>query len=135
MLMVRANELSEAGAEPDEKLINDMAAYHEDLARAGVLLDGTGLHPSVRGKRIRYSDGKRTVIDGPFAETKELIAGYTIIQAKSWDEAMEWARRFPAPFGEGNDGEIEIRQLMEIEDFAPGDAVDRFRKIAPMNDA
>jgi hypothetical protein len=129
MLMVRASELSEAGGEPDEKLINDMAAYHEDLARAGVLLDATGLHPSARGKRIRYTDGKRTVIDGPFAETKELIAGYTIIQAKSWDEAMEWARRFPAPFGEGNDGEIEIRQLMELDDFAPSDAVDRFRNI------
>lgn len=129
MLMVRANEQSEAGVPPDEKLINDMATYHEELARAGVLLDATGLHPSARGRRIRYSKGGRTVIDGPFAETKELIAGYTVIQARSWEEAMEWARRFPAPFGEDNDAEIEIRQLMELDDFVPSEAADRFRTI------
>ena len=112
---------------PEERLMADMAAYHEELAKAGVLLDATGLQPSSKGARIKYSGGKRTVIDGPFAETKELIAGYTLIQVKSREEAMEWARRFPAPFGEGKDGEIEIRQLFELEDFAPGDAVERFR--------
>jgi hypothetical protein len=127
MIIVRANKDTEAGVMPEEKLMADMAAYHEELARAGVLLDANGLQPSSRGARIRYSGGRRTVIDGPFAETKELIAGYTLIQVKSREEAMEWARRFPAPFGEDKDGEIEIRQLFELEDFAPGDAVERFR--------
>lgn len=127
MIIVKANKDTEAGVMPEEKLMADMAAYHEELAKAGVLLDATGLQPSSKGARIRYSGGKRTVIDGPFAETKELIAGYTLIQVKSREEAMEWARRFPAPFGEGKDGEIEIRQLFELEDFAPGDAVERFR--------
>ena len=127
MIIVKANKDTEAGVMPEEKLMADMAAYHEELAKAGVLLDATGLQPSSKGARIKYSGGKRTVIDGPFAETKELIAGYTLIQVKSRDEAMEWARRFPAPFGEGKDGEIEIRQLFELEDFAPGDAVERFR--------
>jgi len=127
MIIVKANKDTEAGVMPEEKLMADMAAYHEELAKAGVLLDATGLQPSSKGARIKYSGGKRTVIDGPFAETKELIAGYTLIQVKSREEAMEWARRFPAPFGEGKDGEIEIRQLFELEDFAPGDAVERFR--------
>lgn len=127
MIIVKANKDTEAGVMPEEKLMADMAAYHEELARAGVLLDANGLQPSAKGARIRYSGGKRTVIDGPFAETKELIAGYTLIQVKSREEAMEWARRFPAPFGEGKDGEIEIRQLFELEDFAQGDAVERFR--------
>ncbi len=127
MIIVRANKDTEAGVMPEEKLMADMAAYHEELAKAGVLLDANGLQPSSKGARIRYSGGKRTVIDGPFAETKELIAGYTLIQVKSRDEAMEWARRFPAPFGEGRDGEIEIRQLFELDDFTPGDAVERFR--------
>ena len=127
LVFVKANKDTEAGVMPEEKLMADMAAYHEELARAGVLLDANGLQPTSKGARIRYSGGKRSVIDGPFAETKELIAGYTLIQVKSRDEAMEWARRFPAPFGEGQDGEIEIRQLFELEDFAQGDAVERFR--------
>ena len=127
MIIVKANTDTEAGVMPEEKLMADMAAYHEELAKAGVLLDANGLHPSSKGARIKYSGGKRTVLDGPFAETKELIAGYTLIQVKSRAEAMEWARRFPAPFGEAKDGEIEIRQLFELEDFAPGDAVERFR--------
>ena len=127
MIIVKANKDTEAGVMPEEKLMADMAAYHEELTRAGVLLDANGLQPTSKGARIRYSGGKRSVIDGPFAETKELIAGYTLIQVKSRDEAMEWARRFPAPFGEGQDGEIEIRQLFELEDFAQGDAVERFR--------
>lgn len=127
MIIVKANKDTEAGVMPEEKLMADMAAYHEELAKAGVLLDANGLQPSSKGARIKYSGGKRTVLDGPFAETKELIAGYTLIQVKSREEAMEWARRFPAPFGEGKDGEIEIRRLFELEDFAPGDAVERFR--------
>jgi hypothetical protein len=114
---------------PEEKLIADMATYHEQLAKAGVLLDASGLKPSSKGARIRYSGGNRTVIDGPFTETKELIAGYTIIQVKSREEALEWARRFPAPHGEGEEGEIEIRPLYELEDFLPGEAVERFRQL------
>ena len=130
MIMVKANETSESGAPPDDALIAAMATYHEALAQAGVLLDATGLHPSSKGWRIRYAGGKRTVLDGPFAETKELIAGYTLIQVRSRDEAMEWARRFPAPFGDMADGEIEVRQLMELDEFEPSDAVARFRDLA-----
>jgi hypothetical protein len=112
---------------PEEKLIAEMMAYHEQLMKAGVLLDASGLQPTSKGARIKYSSGKRTVIDGPFTESKELIAGYTLIQVKSREEAMEWARRFPNPHGEGAEGEIEIRQLFELEDFGPSDAVERFR--------
>ena len=129
MIIVKANAQSEAGVMPGEKLLAEMAAYHEELAKAGVLLDASGLQPSARGWRIRYSGGKGTVIDGPFAESKELVAGYTLIQVKSREEAMEWARRFPAPGLDGTDGEIEVRQLFELEDFEPGNAVDRFREM------
>ena len=130
MIMVRANRTTEAGEMPDDdRLMAAMADYHEQLSKAGVLLDASGLQPSAKGWRIRYSGGKRTVIDGPFAETKELIAGYTLIQVRSRDEALEWARRFPAPFGELADGEIEVRQLYELDDFKPGEAVERFREI------
>ena len=127
MIMVKATRDSEAGVMPEEKLIAEMAQYHEELAKAGVLLDGSGLQPSSKGWRIKYSGGKRTVTDGPFAETKELLAGYTLIQAKSREEAIEWTKRFPNPAGEGKDAEIEVRQLFELDDFAPGEAVDRFR--------
>jgi hypothetical protein len=120
MIMVKANAVSEAGGTPDAALMAAMGAYHEELAKAGVLLDAVGLKSSAKGWRIRYSGGKRTVIDGPFAETKELLAGYTLIQVRSREEAMEWARRFPSPFGEQADGEIEVRQLYEIEDFEQG---------------
>lgn len=121
MIIVRATAQSEAGVlpRPDEPLMQEMAAYHEELARAGVLLDGAGLRPSREGWRIHYQDGQGRVLAGPFAETKELIAGYTLIQVRSREEAMEWARRFPAPFGrEGDGGVIELRQLYEMEDFA-----------------
>jgi hypothetical protein len=127
MIIVKATGDSEAGVMPEEKLIAAMATYHEELAKAGVLLDASGLQPSAKGWRIRYSGGKRTVIDGPFAETKELIAGYTLIQVKSREEALEWTRRYPNPVGEGADAEIEVRQLFELEDFGPSDAVERFR--------
>jgi hypothetical protein len=129
MIIVKASAASEAGEMPEPSLIAAMGAYHEELAKAGVLLDATGLQPSSKGWRVRYSGGKRTVVDGPFAEAKELIAGYTLIQVRSRDEAMEWARRFPAPFGEHADGEIEVRQLFEIDDVEPGPEVERFRKL------
>ena len=127
MIIVKATPDSEAGVMPEERLLTAMADYHEQLAKAGVLLDGNGLHPSSKGWRIRYSDGRGQVVDGPFPETKELVAGYTLIQVRSRDEALEWTRRFPAPMGELKDAEIEVRQLFELEDFAQGDAVGRFR--------
>jgi hypothetical protein len=125
MIIVKASRDSEAGVMPGEDMLAAMADYHEELAKAGVLLDANGLKPSATGWRIRYEGGKRRVIDGPFAETKELIAGYTIIQVKSREEALEWARRFPNPHDE--DGEIEIRQLFELDDFIQGEAIERFR--------
>jgi hypothetical protein len=129
MIIVKATRDSEAGVMPEESLMAAMAAYHEELVKAGVLLDASGLQPSVKGTRIKYSGGTRTIVDGPFTEAKELIAGYTLIQVKSREEAMEWAKRFPNPSGEHADGEIEIRQLFELEDFAPSEAVERFRDI------
>ena len=127
MIIVRATPESEAGVMPEEPLLAAMAGYHEALAKAGVLLDGAGLQPSATGWRVRYRAGRASVIDGPFAEVKELIAGYTLIQVRSREEAMEWARRFPAPMGEQADAEIEVRQLYEMSDFAPSEAIDRFR--------
>ena len=127
MIIVKGNTDSEAGVRPDEKIFAEMADYHEQLAKAGVLLDANGLQPSASGWRIRYSGGRRTVLDGPFVETKELVAGYTIIQVKSREEALEWAKRFPNPHDE--DAEIEIRPLFELEDFGPGEAIERFREM------
>ncbi|MBA3776685.1 MAG: YciI family protein [Betaproteobacteria bacterium] len=129
MMIVKATKDSEAGVMPEEKLIGAMAAYHEELQKAGVLLDASGLQPSSKGWRIKHSGAKRTVVDGPFTEAKELIAGYTLIQVKSKEEAIEWTRRFPNPAVDGKEGEIEARQLFELEDFAPGEAVDRFREM------
>ena len=130
MILVKASKDTEAGVMPEEKLIAAMATYHEELAKAGALLDASGLQPSSKGWRIKYSGGKRTVIDGPFTETKELIAGYTLIQAKSREEAIEWTTRFPNPAVDGREGEIESRQLFELEDFGPSAAVDRFRDMS-----
>jgi len=129
MIVVKATKDSEAGVMPHEQMLTDMAKYHEELQKAGVLLDASGLQASAKGWRIKYSGQKRTVVDGPFAEAKELIAGYTMIQVKSKDEAMEWARRFPNPALDGKDGEIEVRQLFELDDFGPSEAVERFRKL------
>jgi hypothetical protein len=129
MIVVKATKDTEAGIMPNEELIAEMAAYHEELAKAGVLLDANGLQPTSKGFRVRYSGGKRTVIDGPFAEAKELIGGYTIIDVKSREEAMEWARRFPNPTTDGREAEIEVRQLFELEDFGPSKAEERFRDI------
>jgi hypothetical protein len=127
MIIVKATKDSEAGVMPEEKLFAEMAKYHEELQKAGVLLDASGLQPSSKGWRVKYSGGKRTVIDGPFTEAKELIAGYTLIQVKTREEAREWARRFPNPAI--GDGEIEVRQLFELEDFGPSEAVERFREM------
>jgi hypothetical protein len=129
MILVKANKESEAGVKPPDELFAAMADYHEQLAKAGVLLDGSGLQPSSKGWRIRYSGDKRTVIDGPFAETKELVAGYTMIEVKSRAEAVEWTRRFPNPTIGGKDCEIEVRQLFELEDFGESEVLDRFREI------
>lgn len=99
------------------------------MTKAGVLPDASGLQPSSKGWRIRYEAGRRTMIDGPFAESKELVAGYTVIQARSRDEALEWSRRFPAPHGDDVEAEIEVRQMFELENFAPSEAVEQFRKM------
>ena len=127
MIIVKANKDSEAGVVPPESLFKAMAEYHEELAKAGMLLDASGLQPSSKGWRIRYTGGKRTVVDGPFAETKELVAGYTLFQARSREEALEWTRRFPNPALA--DCEIEVRQLFELDDFPQSDAIDRFREL------
>ena len=116
MVLVKANKDSEAGVLPDEKLLAEMGKFNEELANAGVLLAGEGLHPTSKGARVRFSGDKRTVIDGPFAETKELIAGYWIFQVKSKEEAIEWVKRSPNPFP-GAESEIEIRQVFEADDF------------------
>ena len=129
MIIVKATKDSEAGARPTEELFAAMADYHEQLVKAGVLLDASGLQPTSKGWRVVYSGSKRNVVDGPFAEAKELIAGYTIIQVKSREEALEWTRRFPNPSIDGKDGEIEVRQLFELEDFGDSEAIHRFREM------
>ena len=131
MIIVKATTDSEAGLMPgpEDGLMDEMVAYHEDLAKAGVLLDGRGLHPTSKGFRIRYAGDRCDVVDGPFAETKELIAGYTVIQVRSREEAMEWSRRFPRPFPADVDCEIEVRRLYELEDFGTDPALDRMREI------
>ena len=129
MMIVKANKDSEAGKMPSEELLSAMGKYNEELMKAGVLLDLAGLQPSSKGARIKFSGGNRTVVDGPFTETKELIAGYWIIQVKSREEALEWAKRVPNPHGEGQEGEIELRQFFELDDFGPSEAVDRAREM------
>jgi hypothetical protein len=116
MVIVKASKASEAGVMPSEKLLAEMGKFNEELVKAGIMLAGDGLQPSVKGKRILFSGGKRTVVDGPFAETKELIAGYWIWQVRSLDEAVEWARRCPDPMP-GEDAQLEIRPVFSAEDF------------------
>src|ERR1700693_2981105 len=125
MMIVKSSKDCEAGIMPSAELLAAMGKYNEELMKAGVLVDLTGLHPSSKGARIKFQGWKRTVIDGPFAETKELIAGYWIIKVNSKAEAIEWAKRVPNPHGEGQESEIEIRQFFEMEDFAPSEAIDR----------
>jgi hypothetical protein len=116
MVIVKATKNSEQGVMPSEKLLADMGKFNEELVKAGVMLAGDGLKPSSQGKRVRFSGGKRTIIDGPFAETKELVAGFWMWQVKSMDEAMEWLRRCPDPMP-GEESEIEVRPVFEAEDF------------------
>ena len=127
MILVKATADSEAGKMPHESLFAGMASYHEALAKAGVLLDAAGLQPSAKAWRVRYDGQQRALTDGPFTEAKELVAGYTLIQVRSREEAMEWSRRFPNPAVDGGLGEIEVRQLFELEDFTPSEAIERFR--------
>jgi len=115
MIMIKADKNSEAGVMPDQKLLTEMGKYNEELVKAGIMLAGEGLHPSSKGARVRFSGTKRTVIDGPFAETKELIAGFWLWQVKSKEEAIEWVKRCPNPLP--GESEIEIRQIFEAEDF------------------
>ena len=132
MIIVKSCPEFEAEVTPEapEELMAEMAAYHEELARAGVLLDGSGLHPSRTGWRIHHdAAGGRQVVDGPFAEAKELIAGYTLIQVRSREEAMEWSRRFPNPAGQGKPAVIELRQLIELDEFPPSAALDQMKAI------
>jgi hypothetical protein len=129
MMLVKASKNSEAGMMPDDSLIAAMTKYNEEMAKAGILLDLAGLQPSSKGTRIKFVAGKPTVVDGPFAETKELIAGYWLIQVKSKEEAVDWAKRVPSPHGEGAEGEIELRQLFELEDFGPSPAIEDARRL------
>ena len=128
MVMVKATKDLEAGVMPSEELLAAMGKFNEELVKAGIMLDGNGLQPSSKGARIRFAGDKRTVIDGPFAETKELVAGYWLIQVKTLAEAVEWMRRCPNPHNEG--GEIEIRQLFELDDFGDSAALDLHRDLA-----
>ena len=117
MIMVKATKDSETGVMPSEQLLTEMGKFNEELINAGVMLAGDGLHPSSKGARVQFSGNKRTVIDGPFAGTKQLIAGYWVWQVNSKEEAIEWVKRCPNPAGDDKEGEIEIRQLFEAEDF------------------
>ena len=127
MIIVKSSKDCEAGVMPDEKLLTEMGKFNEELAKAGVLLAMEGLQPSSKGARVKFSGSKRTVTDGPFPETKELIGGYWLWQVKSKEEAIEWVKRCPNPMP--GDSEIEIRQLFEAEDFGPSEAVERFREM------
>jgi hypothetical protein len=118
MVIVKASKDSEAGKMPDRQLLTDMGKFNEELVKAGVMLAGEGLHPSSKGKRVHFSGSKRTVIDGPFTETKELIAGFWLWQVRSMEEALEWAKRCPSPHP-GQESELEIRPVFEAEDFGP----------------
>jgi len=129
MMIVKASKEFESGRMPSDELVQAMGKYNEELMKAGVLVDIAGLQPSSKGARIHFSGGKKTVIDGPFAQTKELIGGFWIIKANSKQEALEWAMRAPAPHGEGKDAEIEIRQIMGLEEFAPSKAIDSEREL------
>ena len=131
MILIKANKDTEAGVLPDEKLLTEMGEYNEELVKAGIMLAGEGLHPTSKGARVKFSGGKRTVIDGPFTETKEVIAGYWLIQVKSKEEAIAWAKRVPCdPNNPGGEGEIEIRLVFELEDFCPSKAVEQARELS-----
>jgi hypothetical protein len=128
MVIVKASKNSESGALPDQKILVEMGRFNEELVKAGVMLAGEGLKPSSTGKRLKFTDGKKpAVIDGPFSETKELVAGFWLWQVKSMEEAVEWARRCPNPMP-GEEGELELRAVFEADDFAASDPTGEFRK-------
>jgi hypothetical protein len=130
MMMVKGDQ--EPGELPSEELLAAMGRYNEELSKAGVLLDLAGLHPTAEGVRVRFSGGETTVVDGPFPEAREVVAGYWILQVKSMDEAIEWAKRVPVEAAEheyGQESEIEIRQIFELEEFGEGPAIDRAREL------
>jgi hypothetical protein len=130
MILVKATKDSEAGVMPGESLLSEMIGFHEELAKAGVLVDGSGLQSSAKGWRVKYGKGgQRSFVDGPFAETKELVAGYTVINVKSREEAIAWTKRFPNPSTDGGEGEIEVRQYFELEDFGDSPSIEKARKI------
>lgn len=129
MILVKATADSEAGVLPDDAMLAKMTDYHEELAKAGVLLDAAGLRATSLGWRVEYDGEERTVVDGPFAETKELVAGYTMIQVRSREEAMEWTRRFPNPSLDGGRAQIEVRRVFEMDDLGSSEALNRFRDL------
>lgn len=133
-MFVRATEMTEAGKFPEgeakERLLAAMGRYNEEMIKAGVLLDGAGLQPSAKGARVHFDGSQTSVVDGPFAEARELVAGYSIIEVKSKEEAIAWARRMPNPYGEDGKGIVEIRQLYELEDFGPSEAIEIHRQNA-----
>ena len=130
MILVKATKDSEAGKLPPDSLIAEMVGFHEEMAKAGILVDGSGLRDSSHAWRIKYAkSGKRTVVDGPFTETKELVAGYTIINVKSREEALAWTKRFPNPSIDGGDGEIEVRPYFELDDFGDTPAVRKAKEL------
>ena len=129
MMIVKGDAATEAGEMPKPEGIEAMAEYHEQLAAAGVLVDANGLKSSAEGFRVRYRGEERIVVDGPFTETRDLIAGFTMIEVNSHEEALDWARRFPNPRGEGVDCEIDVRRVFELDDFEPSDGVERFRRL------
>jgi len=128
MLIVKANAESEAGVMPEDKLIAEMTKFNEEMQKAGVLLDLSGLQPSSKGARVKFTGGKRTLVEGPFGDPQSLIAGYWIIQVKSKEAAIQWAMRAPAPH-QGDGAEIEIRQFFELEDFGDSEAIEQARKL------
>lgn len=129
MIIVKASRETEQGVMPAESLFQAMADYHERLAKAGVLVDASGLKPSAHGWRVRYDGKSASVVDGPFTETKELVAGYTIIDVKSREEALEWTRQFPNPAVDGRAGEIEVRPFYDLADFPESEAIGRFKEM------
>lgn len=129
MILVKGDDRTEAGELPEPELVDEMARFHEQLSSAGILVDASGLQSTAKGFRIRYEGDRRSVVDGPFSETKELLAGYTIIDVPSREEALSWAKRFPNPRGGGRPCEVEVRLMFELDDFEPSEGVERFRRM------
>ncbi len=133
MIIIKASRDSESGVMPGEDMLERMTAFHEELARAGVLVDATGLRPSSSGWRVEHREGKRSFVDGPFAETKEIIAGFTIIRVSNEAQARDWSLKFPNPALDGGNCHIEVRRLFEMEDLGPSDAVTRFQQLPTLH--